>query len=102
MRSARNYHAWPAYDGSGRRDTLTLQEAADYLGVSPTTVRRLIANHQVPARQVVPCAPWEIDRAVLETDSVRDAARQIADRLGAPRTQHGDRQPSMFSSKSEV
>jgi DNA invertase Pin-like site-specific DNA recombinase len=102
VRSARNYHALPPYDGSGSRDTLTLQEAAHYLGVSPTTVRRLIANHQVPARQVVPCAPWEIARTVVDTDSVREAARQIANRVSAPRTHQVDEQPSMFSSKSEV
>jgi excisionase family DNA binding protein len=102
VRSARNYQALPAYDASRPRDTVTLQEAAHYLGVSPTTVRRLISDKQLPARQVVPCAPWEIARDALDSASVREAARQIADRVNLPRTHHPHEQPSMFSSKSEV
>ncbi|MGQ0737074.1 MAG: helix-turn-helix domain-containing protein [Acidobacteriota bacterium] len=102
VRSARNYHALLAYDASRPRDGLTLQEAAQYLGVSPTTVRRLITNQHVPARQVVPCAPWEIARDALDSDIVREAVRQITGRVGVPRTHHAHEQPSMFSSKSEV
>ena len=102
VRSARNYQALPAYDPSRPRDTLTLQEAAHHLGVSPTTVRRLIENQHLVGRQVVPCAPWEIARDGLDTDSVRTAIRAIQMRLGVPRTQPVDEQPSMFSSKSEV
>jgi hypothetical protein len=102
VRSARNYHALPASDPSRPRDGLTLQEAAHYLGVSPTTVRRLIENRHVAARQVVPCAPWEIARDVLDAESVREAIRQIQARVGVPQTKHADLQSSMFSRESEV
>jgi hypothetical protein len=102
VRSARNYHAWPAYDASRPRDTVTLQDAAHHLGVSPTTVRRLISEQHLAARQVVPCAPWEIACDALDSESVREAARHIAGRMSLPRTHHADEQPSMFSSKSEV
>jgi DNA invertase Pin-like site-specific DNA recombinase len=102
VRSARNYHALPAYNPSGPRNGLTLQEAAHYLGVSPTTVRRLIRNQYVTARQVVPCAPWEIARDGLDSESVREAIRQIQARVRLPRTHHADEQPSMFSSEREV
>ena len=60
VRSARHYHAFPACDRTQPREHLTLEEAARHLGVSATTVRRLITTKQLPARQVVPCAPWEI------------------------------------------
>ena len=102
VRSARNYHTLPAYDPNRSRDELTLQEAAHYLGVSPTTVRRLIENQQLPARQVVPCAPWEIARDALDSDIVREAIREIKARVGIPRTQDVEGQPSMFSRESEV
>jgi AraC-like DNA-binding protein len=102
VRSARHYHTLPPYDPSRPRDALTLQEAAQYLGVSPTTVRRLINDQHVTARQVVPCAPWEIARDGLDSASVREAIRQIQARVRAPRTHHADEQPSMFSSESEV
>ena len=103
VRHARHYHALPPFDPSrSRNGLLTLQEAAHHLGVSPTSVRRLIRNNQIPARQVVPCAPWEIARDALDSETVREAIRQINGRVGVPRTQHADGQPSMFSGQSEV
>jgi DNA invertase Pin-like site-specific DNA recombinase len=102
VRSARNYHALLAHDPTGHRDRLTLQEAAQYLRVSPTTVRRLINHQLVTARQVVPCAPWEIARDGLDSQSVREAIRQIQARVYGPRTHHAAEQPSIFSSESEV
>ena len=102
VRRARSYHALPAYDPAQPRDALTLQEAAQQLGVSPTSVRRLIKNQQLPARQVVPCAPWEIAREALEAETVREAIRAVKARIGGPRTQPTDTQPSIFPSESEV
>jgi hypothetical protein len=102
VRSARNYHALLAYDPTRQRDRLTLQEAAQYLRVSPTTVRRLINDQLVSARQVVPCAPWEIARDDLDSQSVREAIRQIQARVYGPRTHYAAEQPSIFSSESEV
>jgi DNA invertase Pin-like site-specific DNA recombinase len=99
--SARKSHALPAYDSRRPHEELTLQDAARHLGVSTTTLRRLIRDRHVPARQVVPCAPWEIARDVLDSDQVRTAIRRIRAGNG-PRTPQGDQQPSMFSGKSEV
>ena len=98
VRHARNYHALPPYDPSRPRNgLLTLQEAAHHLGVSPTSVRRLIRNKQLPARQVVPCAPWEIALDALDSDTVREAITNLKGRAGIPRTQNSIRQRSMFS-----
>ena len=98
VRSARHYQALPAFDPNRPRDgRLTLQDAAARLGVSPTSVRRLITTQTLPARQVVPCAPWEIASAALESDAVRDAVRAIKLRTGLPRTHITDGQDSMFS-----
>jgi Helix-turn-helix domain len=98
VRHARNYHALPPFDPSRPRNgLLTLQEAAHHLGVSPTSVRRLIRNKQLPARQVVPCAPWEIALDALDSDTVREAITNLKGRPGIPRTQNSTRQGSMFS-----
>lgn len=40
-------------------------------------VRRLIAQRILPARQVVKCAPWVIERAQLELPAVRKAIRRV-------------------------
>jgi DNA invertase Pin-like site-specific DNA recombinase len=98
VRSARSYHALPAFDASQpRRDRLTLQDAAQRLGVSTTSVRRLIRNNHLPARQIVPCAPWEISPEALLSTTVRDAVEAMRHRTHLPRTHAADVQRSMFS-----
>src|SRR5262249_28479799 len=42
------------------RGELTVEEVAEQLGVSYSTVQRLIRNKKLPARQVCPGAPWII------------------------------------------
>jgi DNA invertase Pin-like site-specific DNA recombinase len=56
--------------------TLTLEQAADHLGVSATVVRKLIKRKQLSATQVAPAAPWEIPIAALEAEFIR---RVVAD-----------------------
>jgi DNA invertase Pin-like site-specific DNA recombinase len=97
VRSARDSHGIPARDVTQPREHLTLEEAARHLGVSPTTVRRLITTNQLPARQVVPYAPWEISRDALTSDVVRQAVTAIKHRLHVPQTHAGTGQPAMFS-----
>src|SRR3954471_20280107 len=49
------------------RGELTLEEAAERLGVSKMTVLRLIGSGTITARQVCKGAPWAIPAAQLET-----------------------------------
>ena len=63
---------WRVHSGASRRSTprlphvaqgqewLTLEPAAQQLGVRATVIRRLIRHGTLPARQVVPLAPWMI------------------------------------------
>ena len=97
VRSARDSHGIPARDVNQPREHLTLEEAARHLGVSPTTVRRLITTNQLPARQVVRYAPWEISRDALTSDVVRRAVTAIKHRLDVPRTQASGGPPALFS-----
>jgi DNA invertase Pin-like site-specific DNA recombinase len=53
------------------RDVLTLQGAARYTDTSDTTIKRLVDAGILPMRQVVPFAPWEIQRADLDCERVR-------------------------------
>jgi DNA invertase Pin-like site-specific DNA recombinase len=62
-------HAW-----------LTLTQAAQQLEVSATVVKRCIAQGLLPARQVVPYAPWIIQRTDLALPAVQAAVQAV--RLG--------------------
>ncbi|HEY5658082.1 MAG TPA: helix-turn-helix domain-containing protein, partial [Myxococcota bacterium] len=71
----RNKHGIAVYQEGERqaRRELTLEEAAEALGVSLVRVRRLIKSKALPARQACVGAPWVIRQADLELPSVRGA-----------------------------
>jgi excisionase family DNA binding protein len=96
--SARHYHQLPTYDPSQHNhDVLTMAEAAQRLGVSTTSVKRLIEQKKLTATQVVACAPWQIPIDALESEEVKAALDNIKRRAHAPQTSHDERQQSMFS-----
>ena len=63
-----------------------MEQAATTLGVSPTTVRRLIRLQILPGRQVVPYAPWIIEADDLENGDVRDYVDSVKRGQTRPRT----------------
>jgi hypothetical protein len=74
---------------------VTMRDAAKHAGVSPHFVRALVARGLLPAKQVMPDAPWQIRIADLDSDAVRDA---IAHRhsTGRPReARRDDRTPTI-------
>jgi hypothetical protein len=82
----------PAVD---RQQWMTMRDAAKYAGISHHFVRTLIDRGVLPAKQVVPDAPWQIRRADLDRDAVRMAiARRHS--TGCPREARGDTQTPMF------
>lgn len=66
--SLRNYHAIPVYCAGERqaRSEMFVGEACDLLGVTSTTVLRLIRLKQLPATQACVGAPWIMRRADVE------------------------------------
>ena len=55
----------------GARGELTIEEAAAQLGVSYSTVQRMIQRKRLPASQVCPGAPW-----IIRADDVTSVAEQ--------------------------
>lgn len=68
------------------QSTLTMAAAASELGLSAMTVRRLIIDALLPARQPVPYAPWVIDRASLQIESVQRAVDLVKRGRPLPQT----------------
>jgi len=75
--SLRSYHRLPSYHK--RADWVTLEQAADRLGVSNTVVSRLIKAGTLPAKQVVRYAPWIIEVADLELPLVQTEVKAVHD-----------------------
>ena len=82
--SLRNQQAIEPYKDGERaeRGEVTLDEAATTLSVSPSTIRRLIADGALPALQLCKGAPWVIRSCDLDQPNVRNAAE--ARRLRRP------------------
>ncbi len=84
--SLRHTHQIPVYDRTSAATLLTMADAAIALGVSPMTIRRLIALKILPATQPVPYAPWAIRREDVALDAVQRAVEAVkqARRLPQP------------------
>ena len=61
-------HAFRSAEKGG--EWLTMREAAAKLGVTSHVIRRLIQDGVLPAEQVVPGAPWQIQIKDLDRDAV--------------------------------
>ncbi len=85
VRSLRSYYKIEAVSSQKDRPWLTLADAADELGVSSSSVRKLIRLKILPAKQVVPHAPWVIERSDLELKPVQEAAQAIREGRRIPR-----------------
>jgi excisionase family DNA binding protein len=78
VKTARRNHAIPGHTRMAvDPEVLSLQGAARLLGVSDTTIRRLVEAGVLPMKQVVPWAPWEIPRAALDSPAVRRVVNSL-------------------------
>jgi DNA invertase Pin-like site-specific DNA recombinase len=80
----RRHHEMPNEVSKAENQTVTLQQAADRLGVSELNVRRMIEQKVLPATQVVPSAPWEIPPDALTSPSVQQAIDSFRPRRRPP------------------
>ena len=51
--------------------TLTLRDTEKELGISQSTIRRLIKYKVITAQQIVSCAPWQIEKSELEKNQYK-------------------------------
>jgi excisionase family DNA binding protein len=101
VRSLRSYLELPAYRAEQREGWLNLQQAARQLGVSATVVRRLIERKVLPATQIVPGAPWQIDAKNVGSPEIIQAAMALKNRADRPRHQSVDERTLRLPGLSE-
>jgi len=68
--SLRNQHRIPVHNPDERikNGWMTLSEAADYLGVSPRTLRIAAESGEIPGRHPMNDGPWVFSRADLDAE----------------------------------
>lgn len=79
VRFLRNHNQIPAYDGKKETDQITLEEAAERLGICAQSVMSLIKKQIIRAKQICTYAPWSISIKELEREEVKDAVKDIKD-----------------------
>lgn len=72
----RHYHQIPCFE-AGKRDWLTLEEAAERLKVSQGTVRKLLERGVMAGRQIVKYAPWMINQDAMQAATVQAAIAAV-------------------------
>jgi DNA invertase Pin-like site-specific DNA recombinase len=72
------------FDPAKARQVLTLNQAADKLGVGPWVVWRLIKLDVVEATQPFPGGPWQINPSVLDQERVKQVAAAVIARKIRP------------------
>jgi DNA invertase Pin-like site-specific DNA recombinase len=77
VRWLRNQHGIEPFSKVEKREFITLQGAAEELGVCAQSVRSLIGRQVINARQVVSYAPWIIRKEELEKEEVKVAVSRI-------------------------
>jgi DNA invertase Pin-like site-specific DNA recombinase len=92
----RRQYELPGAGSNAENRTVTLQQAVDRLGVSELSVRRLIEQKVLPAKQAVPCAPWEISLDALNQPAVQQAIDNARRRKRPPTVSDGRSDP-LFS-----
>jgi excisionase family DNA binding protein len=92
----RTIHEIPNYSPGEReaRGELTLEQVASLLGVSYSTVQRMIQRRQMPAQQVCPGGPWIIRVEAVEAFRTQKDANQH--RKSRPSSPHRDQQTLVF------
>jgi DNA invertase Pin-like site-specific DNA recombinase len=76
--TVRRNHSIPGQKGTlPDPEVLTLGQAALHVGVSRTTIKKLVSSGLLEKEQVVPWAPWEIQRSDLDSDPVRGIVERL-------------------------
>lgn len=105
VKTLRSHHEIPPLEKTEPRSWLTLEQAARELGTNNNLIRTLIKEGTLPAKQVVACAPWIIERDDLRRESVLAAiawSKSHTQGQRRPRTNKQESQVLLFQEGSEV
>jgi len=85
VRNLRRDNNIPIHNKAPERTWKTMEEAAEFLGISVANTRTMIRNEILPARQIIPGSPWMIEIVELSTDAIQNHLKQIKTGKTPPR-----------------
>lgn len=73
----RKHHRIASVPGHDRRDTLTQNQTAAYLGISRNALQALVNRGAVSINQITDFAPWRVSRQQLDSEDVQRLVRTL-------------------------
>jgi hypothetical protein len=96
--SLRSHYKIPTFSPDERQLWINLTDAADYLSISPRTLRLAIDRGEIPADHPFAEGPWVIRRDSLDTKSAENLKRQAHGRSRKPAVLYSEEHLNLFSS----
>jgi hypothetical protein len=94
----RSHNRIPCYKPDEQPLWISLTDAADYLGISPRTLRLAIDRGEISADHPFADGPWIISRAILDGDAGQKLKRRAKARPRNPAVLHSEQHLDLFSS----
>ena len=94
----RSHNRIPCYKPDEHQLWISLTDAADYLGISPRTLRLAIDRGEISADHPFADGPWIISRAILDRDAGQKLKRRAKARPRNPAVLHSEQHLDLFSS----
>lgn len=102
VRALRSYHGIPGLPPGTERPWLTREQVAQHFGVSGRFIVSLIKRGILRGKQIVPYAPWVIERGELSRPEVQSAVQAARNGRRCPPIVDAPAQIPLFAERSEV
>ena len=95
--SLRSKSQIPCYKSENSTEWLTLTKAAQFLRISPITLRRAVERGEISAEHPLPDGPWILPRTALESEAASTLVRRVQRSLHPRKTTPAQEQHQLFN-----
>jgi hypothetical protein len=95
--SLRSKSQIPCYKSENLNEWLTLTKAAQFLGISPITLRMAVERGEITAEHPLPDGPWIFLRTALESEAAKTLVRRVQRSLHTRKATPAKEQHQLFN-----
>ena len=95
--SLRSKSQIPCYESENSNEWLTLTKAAQFLGISPITLRTAVERGEITAEHPLTDGPWIFPRTALASEAATKLVRRVQHRLHPHKATPGEEQHQLFN-----
>jgi len=95
--SLRSKSQIPCFKSEDSKEWLTLTKAAQFLGISPITLRLAVERGEIVAEHPLHDGPWIFSRTALESEAAKTIVRRVRQNLYPRKTTPPEEQHQLFN-----